>query len=86
MARRNNDCFVIDYLNKKQTLRNQLFIGISTFLKTNKYNIDEDTLWNAGFTLKKSKKVIIGSDYEYISFNNSDDNSIENYTKGMEVY
>ena len=36
--------------------------------------------------MKKSQKVIIGSDYEYISFNNSDDNSIENYTKGMEVY
>ena len=89
MARRNNDCFVIDYLNKKLKkidIKESIIYRYLNFLKTNKYNIDEDTLWNAGFTLKKSQKVIIGSDYEYISFNNSDDNSIENYTKGMEVY
>ena len=71
---------------EKNSIKESIIYRYLNFLKTNKYNIDEDTLWNAGFTLKKSQKVIIGSDYEYISFNNSDDNSIENYTKGMEVY
>ena len=68
MARRNNNCFVIDYLNKKLKkidIKESIIYRYLNFLKTNKYNIDEDTLWNAGFTLKKSQKVIIGSDYEY---------------------
>ena len=86
---RNNDCFVIDYFKKKLKkidIKESIIYRYLNFLKTNKYNIDEDSLWNAGFTLKKSQKEISDSDYEYISDDNSDDNSSENYTKEIEVY
>ena len=69
---------------KKIDIKESIIYRYLNFLKTNKYNIDEDSLWNAGFTLKKSQKEISDSDYEYIS--DSDDNSSENYTKEIELY
>ena len=69
---------------KKIDIKESIIYRYLNFLKTNKYNIDEDTLWNAGFTLKKSQKEISDSDYEYIL--DSDDNSSENYTKEIELY
>ena len=69
---------------KKIDIKESIIYRYLNFLKTNKYNIDEDTLWNAGFILKKSQKEISDSDYEYIS--DSDDNSSENYTKEIELY
>ena len=69
---------------KKIDIKESIIYRYLNFLKTNKYNIDEDTPWNAGFTLKKSQKEISDSDYEYIS--DSDDNSSENYTKEIELY
>ena len=71
---------------EKNSIKESIIYRYLNFLKTNKYNIDEDTLWNAGFTLKKSQKEISDSDYEYISDDNSDDNSSENYTKEIELY
>ena len=69
---------------QKIDIKESIIYRYLNFLKTNKYNIDEDTLWNAGFTLKKSQKEISDSDYEYIS--DSDDGSSENYTKEIELY
>ena len=88
---RNNDNFVVDYFIKKSRkidFKKSILYRYLIYLQKNKYNIDNDSLWNAGFILKSPIKESSDSDYNFISDEdeNIEDNTSENYTQKIEYF